>query len=60
MIFAMQELPGEFTSFDFVKGIPAPLNFGLAILLNDKMLTLKVPGYANTSTVPPPILSRFG
>jgi len=41
MIFAMQELPGEFTTFDFVPGIPAPLNFGLAILLNDKMLTLQ-------------------
>ena len=40
MIFAMHELPGEFTTFDFVKGIPAPLNFGLAILLNQKMLTL--------------------
>ena len=40
MIFAMQELPGEFTTFDFYKGIPAPLNFGLAILLNQKMLTL--------------------
>merc|ERR1711966_510473 len=40
MIFAMQELPGEFTTFDFIKGIPAPLNFGLAILLNQKMLTL--------------------
>ena len=40
MIFAMQELPGEFTSFDFIKGIPAPLNFGLAILSNQKMLTL--------------------
>ena len=40
MIFAMQELPGEFTSFDFIKGIPAPLNFGLAILMNQKMLTL--------------------
>jgi 15-cis-phytoene desaturase len=40
MIFAMQELPGEFTTFDFVEGIPAPLNFGLAILLNQKMLTL--------------------
>ena len=40
MIFAMQELPGEFTTFDFVKGIPAPLNFGLAILLNQKMLSL--------------------
>lgn len=40
MIFAMQELPGEFTTFDFIKGIPAPFNFGLAILLNQKMLTL--------------------
>merc|ERR1719258_370791 len=40
MIFAMQELPGEFTTFDFIKGIPAPLNFGLAILLTQKMLTL--------------------
>ena len=41
MIFAMQELPGEFTTFDFIKGIPAPFNFGLAILLNQKMLTFK-------------------
>lgn len=32
MIFAMQELPGEFTTFDFIPGIPAPFNFGLAIL----------------------------
>eukprot|EP00854_Cymbomonas_tetramitiformis_P001178 gene1178-1746_t len=40
MIFAMQELPGEFTTFDFLPGIPAPFNFGLAILLNQKMLTL--------------------
>jgi len=40
MIFAMQELPGEFTSFDFIPGIPAPFNFGLAILSNQKMLTL--------------------
>mmetsp|Transcript_14982 Transcript_14982/g.32956 ORF Transcript_14982/g.32956 Transcript_14982/m.32956 type:complete len:662 (+) Transcript_14982:50-2035(+) len=40
MIFAMQELPGEFTTFDFFEGIPAPLNFALAILLNQKMLTL--------------------
>ena len=31
---------GEFTTFDFVPGIPAPFNFGLAILLNQKMLTL--------------------
>mmetsp|Transcript_5089 Transcript_5089/g.18115 ORF Transcript_5089/g.18115 Transcript_5089/m.18115 type:complete len:606 (-) Transcript_5089:26-1843(-) len=40
MVFAMQELPGEFTTFDFVAGIPAPFNFALAILLNQKMLTL--------------------
>jgi 15-cis-phytoene desaturase len=40
MIFAMQGLPGEFTTFDFIPGIPAPFNFGLAILLNQKMLTL--------------------
>ena len=40
MIFAMQELPGEFTTFDFIPGIPAPFNFALAILMNQKMLTL--------------------
>jgi len=40
MIFAMQGLPGEFTTFDFIPGIPAPFNFGLAILSNQKMLTL--------------------
>jgi len=40
MIFAMQELPGEFTTFDFIPGIPAPFNFGLAILMNQKLLTL--------------------
>jgi len=40
MIFAMQELPGEFTTFDFLEGLPAPFNFGLSILLNQKMLTL--------------------
>merc|ERR1719321_1824773 len=39
MIFAMQELPGEFTTFDFVPGIPAPFNFGLAVLMNQKMLS---------------------
>lgn len=41
MIFAMQQLPGEFTTFDFIPGIPAPFNFGLAILLNQKMLSLE-------------------
>lgn len=40
MIFAMEQLPGEFTTFDFLKGLPAPFNFALAILLNQKMLTL--------------------
>jgi 15-cis-phytoene desaturase len=39
MIFAMQEFPGEFTSFDFIPGIPAPFNFILAILSNQKMLS---------------------
>ena len=38
---ALQELPGEFTTFDFIPGIPAPFNFGLAILMNQKMLTLQ-------------------
>ena len=56
MIFAMQELPGEFTTFDFIPGIPAPFNFGLAILLNQKMLTFgEVRGRcneANTATAP--------
>nr|AUE44557.1 phytoene desaturase [Cryptomonas curvata] len=40
MIFAMQELPGEFTTFDFPPGVPAPFNFLWAILSNRKMLTL--------------------
>jgi len=40
MIFAMQELPGEFTTFDFIEGLPAPLNFMMAILMNQKMLTI--------------------
>lgn len=39
MIFAMQELPGEFTTFDFIPGIPAPFNFLWAILTNRKMLS---------------------
>lgn len=30
---------GEFTTFDFIPGIPAPFNFALAILFNQKMLT---------------------
>ena len=56
MIFAMQELPGEFTTFDFIPGIPAPFNFGLAILSNQKMLTLQ----EKLQTAPPllPMLVR--
>jgi len=38
MTFAMQELPGEFTTFEF-PGWPAPLNMAAAILLNQKMLS---------------------
>ena len=41
MTFAMQELPGEFTSFDFIPGVPAPFNMAAAILSNTKMLTLE-------------------
>ncbi len=37
---ANQELPGEFTTFDFPPGVPAPFNFLWAILSNRKMLTL--------------------
>jgi len=40
MIFAMEDIPGEFTTFDFVEGMPAPLNFAFAILMNQKMLTM--------------------
>jgi 15-cis-phytoene desaturase len=56
MIFAMQQLPGEFTTFDFIPGIPAPFNFALAILLNQKMLTLP----EKLQTAPPllPMLIR--
>merc|ERR1711871_1114611 len=49
MIFAMAQLPGEFTTFDFMPGIPAPFNFGLAILSNRKMLTL----WEKIQTAPP-------
>jgi hypothetical protein len=31
---------GEFTTFDFIPGLPAPFNFFWAILTNQKMLTL--------------------
>ena len=41
MIFAMQDLPGKFTSFEFIPGISASFNFALAILINQIMLTWK-------------------
>ena len=41
MVFAMQDLPGEFTSFDFPPNVPAPFNMAAAILTNTKMLTLE-------------------
>jgi 15-cis-phytoene desaturase len=41
MTFAMQELPGEFTSFQFPPGVPSPFNMAAAILFNTEMLTLE-------------------
>jgi len=41
MTFAMADLPGQFTSFDFPPGIPAPFNMAAAILSNTEMLTLE-------------------
>ena len=41
MTFAMQEFPGEFTTFDFPEGIPAPFNMAAAILRNTQMLSLE-------------------
>ena len=49
MTFAMQELPGEFTTFDFIPGIPAPVHFALAIMSNQKMLSL----WEKLQTAPP-------
>lgn len=37
----MQELPGQFTSFEFPEGVPAPFNMAAAILGNTEMLTLE-------------------
>jgi rhodanese-related sulfurtransferase len=39
MVFAMADLPGEFTSFQFPPGVPAPFNMAAAILSNTEMLT---------------------
>ena len=41
MTFAMQDLPGEFTSFEFPDGVPAPFNMAAAILANTEMLTIE-------------------
>merc|ERR1719247_3667426 len=41
MTFAMQERPGEFTSFNFPPGVPAPFNLAAAILSNFEMLSLE-------------------
>mmetsp|Transcript_25349 Transcript_25349/g.55375 ORF Transcript_25349/g.55375 Transcript_25349/m.55375 type:complete len:625 (+) Transcript_25349:74-1948(+) len=41
MTFAMQELPGRFTSFKFPPGVPAPFNMAAAILTNTEMLTIE-------------------
>lgn len=41
MTFAMQELPGQFTSFQFPANVPAPFNMAIAILSNTEMLTLE-------------------
>lgn len=39
MTFAMQNLPGQYTSFQFLPGVPAPFNMALAILTNTEMLS---------------------
>ena len=41
MTFAMADKPGQFTSFEFPPGIPAPFNMAAAILRNTEMLTLE-------------------
>jgi len=41
MTFAMADKPGEFTSFEFPNGVPAPFNMAAAILTNTDMLTLE-------------------
>jgi 15-cis-phytoene desaturase len=40
MTFAMADKPGQFTSFSFPPGVPAPFNMAAAILTNTEMLTL--------------------
>ena len=63
MTFAMQDLPGEFTSFDFPSGVPAPFNMAAAILSNTKMLTVEekikmVPGLLPMLTEGQPFIDR--
>jgi len=41
MTFAMQERPGEFTSFNFPPNVPAPFNMAAAILTNTEMLSIE-------------------
>ena len=41
MTFAMADKPGEFTSFQFPPGVPAPLNMAAAILTNTEMLSIE-------------------
>jgi 15-cis-phytoene desaturase len=41
MTFAMQELPGKFTKFQFPPNVPAPFNMAAAILTNTEMLTFE-------------------
>jgi 15-cis-phytoene desaturase len=40
MTFAMADKPGQFTSFEFPPGVPAPFNMAAAILANTEMLSL--------------------
>eukprot|EP00746_Dinoflagellata_sp_MGD_P143306 gnl/MRDRNA2_/MRDRNA2_76145_c0_seq1.p1 gnl/MRDRNA2_/MRDRNA2_76145_c0~~gnl/MRDRNA2_/MRDRNA2_76145_c0_seq1.p1 ORF type:complete len:748 (+),score=147.53 gnl/MRDRNA2_/MRDRNA2_76145_c0_seq1:218-2245(+) len=41
MTFAMADKPGQFTSFNFPPGVPAPFNMAAAILTNTEMLSLE-------------------
>merc|ERR1719199_1924690 len=43
MTFAMQELPGQFTKFQFPEGVPAPFNMAAEILTLEEKIKM-VPG----------------
>ena len=47
MTFAMQERPGEFTSFNFPPNVPAPFNMAAAILTNFEMLSIEEKAHAS-------------